>query len=82
MIEKTALVTGAAKRLGRAIALELAGAGWNIALHYSTSREDAENAAAEIRNRGVTCAIFAMVPAPTRRPPLRRSSAQRARARP
>ena len=59
MIEKTALVTGAAKRLGRAIALELAGAGWNIALHYSTSREDAENAAAEIRNRGVTCAIFA-----------------------
>jgi len=53
------LVTGAAKRLGRAIALNLAGAGWNIALHYSTSREDAEQAAAEIRAKGVKCLTFA-----------------------
>jgi NAD(P)-dependent dehydrogenase (short-subunit alcohol dehydrogenase family) len=59
MTEKTALVTGAAKRLGRAIALELAGAGWNIALHYSTSREDAQKAASDIRAKGVECKAFA-----------------------
>ncbi len=58
MTEKTVLVTGAAKRVGRAIALELAGAGWDIALHYSTSRDDAEKAASDIRARGVRCAIF------------------------
>jgi NAD(P)-dependent dehydrogenase (short-subunit alcohol dehydrogenase family) len=59
MTGKIALVTGAAKRVGRAIALELAGAGWDIALHYSTSRDDAEKAASDIRARGVRCAIFA-----------------------
>ena len=36
---KTVLVTGAAKRLGRAIALDLAAAGWNVAIHYHGSRE-------------------------------------------
>ena len=56
---KTVLVTGAAKRLGRAIALELAAAGWNIALHYSTSRDDAEKVASDIRAKGVKCAILA-----------------------
>jgi NAD(P)-dependent dehydrogenase (short-subunit alcohol dehydrogenase family) len=35
------LVTGAAKRLGREIALALAGAGWRVAVHYRSSREDA-----------------------------------------
>jgi len=59
MTGKIVLVTGAAKRLGRAIALELAGAGWDIALHYSTSREDAEKVASDIRAQGVRCAIFA-----------------------
>ncbi len=58
MTGKTALVTGAAKRLGRAIALELAGAGWNIALHYSSSRDDAEQMAGEIRGKGVKCATL------------------------
>ena len=60
MTGKTVLVTGAAKRLGRAIALELAGAGWNIALHYSTSRDDAELVAKEIRAKGVKCATIAV----------------------
>ncbi len=55
---KTVLVTGAAKRLGRAIALDLAAQGWNIALHYSTSRDEAEIVAADIRALGATCAIF------------------------
>jgi NAD(P)-dependent dehydrogenase (short-subunit alcohol dehydrogenase family) len=56
---KTVLVTGAAKRLGRAIALDLAAAGWNVAVHYFGSSSDAESAATEIRARGVQCATFA-----------------------
>ena len=55
---KTVLVTGAAKRLGRAIALDLAGAGWNVAVHYFGSSTDAESVAAEIRTHGVQCASF------------------------
>ena len=35
------LVTGAAKRLGREIALALAGAGWRVAVHYRSSEADA-----------------------------------------
>ena len=50
---KTALVTGAAKRIGRAIATTLARAGYNIAVHYGTSREEAEAAAAELQTFGV-----------------------------
>ena len=46
---KNVLVTGAAKRLGRAIALDLAAAGWNVAIHYNGSAADAEQVAAEIR---------------------------------
>ncbi|WP_312307213.1 SDR family NAD(P)-dependent oxidoreductase, partial [Pulveribacter sp.] len=38
---RTVLVTGAARRLGRAIALHLAGAGWQVAVHYRSSIEDA-----------------------------------------
>ena len=38
---KTALITGAAKRVGKGMALHLAAQGWNIALHYNTSADDA-----------------------------------------
>lgn len=38
---KTALITGAAKRVGRAMALHLASQGWNIAIHYNTSEPEA-----------------------------------------
>ena len=50
---KNVLVTGAAKRLGRVIVLDLAAAGWNIALHYHGSAEEAEQTAAEARSLGV-----------------------------
>ena len=46
---KNVLVTGAAKRLGRAIALDLAAHGWNVAIHYNSSEEDADSAAQAAR---------------------------------
>lgn len=39
---KTALITGAAKRVGKAMAHHLAGQGWNIAIHYNSSEADAK----------------------------------------
>ena len=50
--KKTALITGAARRIGRAIALELAKGGWQVAIHYRHSRTDAEALAAEIKKNG------------------------------
>ena len=47
-----ALVTGAGRRLGRAMALYLAGRGHDVAVHYSSSRDEAEAVAAEIRAMG------------------------------
>jgi NAD(P)-dependent dehydrogenase (short-subunit alcohol dehydrogenase family) len=49
---KTALVTGGAKRLGRAIALALADHGWDVAVHCHSSKDEAEATAAEIREHG------------------------------
>ena len=48
----TALVTGAGKRLGRAMAMYLAGRGHDVAVHYATSADAAESVAAEIRAMG------------------------------
>ncbi|MEP2781938.1 MAG: SDR family oxidoreductase [Pseudoruegeria sp.] len=45
---KTALVTGAAKRLGRSMALYLADRGFDVAIHYAGSKDDAEQLASEI----------------------------------
>lgn len=54
----TALVTGSGKRLGRAMALYLAGRGHDLALHYATSKADAESLAAEIRAMGRKAECF------------------------
>lgn len=48
----TALVTGAARRIGRAIALELARAGWAVVIHYGGSADDAEATAGAVRSIG------------------------------
>ena len=54
----TALVTGAGKRLGRAMALYLAGQGHDVAVHYATSRDEAEAVVAEIRAMGRRAQAF------------------------
>ena len=50
---KVALVTGASRGIGRAIALELGGAGAEVVVGYRTGREEAEAVAAEIGGRAV-----------------------------
>ncbi len=50
---KTVLVTGAAKRVGREIALALARRGANIIVHYNTSAPEARRVVAEIKALGV-----------------------------
>ncbi|MDN5568323.1 MAG: SDR family oxidoreductase [Paracoccus sp. (in: a-proteobacteria)] len=52
------LVTGAAKRLGRAMALYLAGRGHDVAIHYAGSQDAAEQTAADARACGVRAQIF------------------------
>jgi NAD(P)-dependent dehydrogenase (short-subunit alcohol dehydrogenase family) len=47
-----ALVTGAARRIGRTIAIALAADGWHVAVHYGQSPDDAETLAEEIRALG------------------------------
>lgn len=54
---KTVLVTGAAKRLGRAIALDLAAHGWDVAIHYNGSKDDAVSTAAEVKKRGRNASV-------------------------
>ena len=51
--DRVVLVTGAAHRLGRAMALALAGDGAKIALHYGSSSAAAEATAREIEALGV-----------------------------
>jgi len=46
------LITGAARRIGREIALAMAARGWQVALHYGHSRDDAQALAAQIRAGG------------------------------
>jgi NAD(P)-dependent dehydrogenase (short-subunit alcohol dehydrogenase family) len=49
---KAVLVTGAGKRIGRAIALRLGREGWRVAVHYRRSRAEAEQVVQEIIGAG------------------------------
>ncbi|HEY4173525.1 MAG TPA: SDR family NAD(P)-dependent oxidoreductase, partial [Rhodopila sp.] len=52
LIPRVALVTGGARRLGRAIALALAHQGFDIAIHYGGSAEAAEETRRDIEALG------------------------------
>jgi 3-oxoacyl-[acyl-carrier protein] reductase len=56
---KTALVTGASRGIGRAIAVELAGAGASVVVGYRSGREEAEAVASEIGGRAVQADVSA-----------------------
>ena len=49
-MSKTALITGGAKRIGRAISLSLAEQGFDIIIHYSQSEKEAEELVIKLRN--------------------------------
>jgi NAD(P)-dependent dehydrogenase (short-subunit alcohol dehydrogenase family) len=57
-IPRTALITGAARRIGRAIALDLAQHGWTVALHYNRSSEDAQSAQDAIKAKDGRAMLF------------------------
>ncbi|HEX3653880.1 MAG TPA: SDR family oxidoreductase [Rhizomicrobium sp.] len=54
---RNALVTGAAKRLGRAIALDLARHGWNVAIHYNTSEREARVTCEDAQSAGAKAVL-------------------------
>lgn len=55
---RTVLVTGSARRLGRDMALALARAGWQVAVHYRDSQDDAMQTVAECANLSGDSAAF------------------------
>ena len=46
-MNKTILITGAAKRIGRDIALAFSDLGWNIIIHYNSSKKEADELASQ-----------------------------------
>ena len=57
--DRTVLVTGAARRLGRIIALDLAAGGWRVGVHYRASAAEAAGLVAEIERNGGRAAALA-----------------------
>lgn len=55
---KAALVTGGARRIGAEIIKKLAKLGYNIALHYNISNDDAKKIKKEVESVGVKCKLF------------------------
>ncbi len=51
------LVTGAARRIGRQIALDLAEAGWSVALHYNASKAEADEVRRQIAATGADAVL-------------------------
>ncbi|MCB8873851.1 SDR family oxidoreductase [Acidisoma silvae] len=52
-IPRAALITGGAKRLGRAVTEALAASGFSVAIHYNSSGDEAEQLARALRDEGV-----------------------------
>ncbi|BCK75202.1 short chain dehydrogenase [Acetobacter aceti NRIC 0242] len=57
-IPRIAFITGGAQRLGRAMALALAGAGFSVAVHYRSGEDDAHSLKREIEAMGRQCCLL------------------------
>ena len=57
-VRKTALVTGGARGIGKAIVMELADAGYNLIVNYNTSEEEALMLKDSLDNKGVSCLMI------------------------
>lgn len=55
MERKRALVTGSSRGIGRAIALRLGDAGWDVAVHYTQHEEDAQAVVTALGDRAAGC---------------------------
>jgi NAD(P)-dependent dehydrogenase (short-subunit alcohol dehydrogenase family) len=56
--KKCVLVTGAAKRVGQAIAIHFAEQGWEVAVHYGQSKAEADETVAAIQKLGARAMAF------------------------
>ena len=69
MTQGNVLITGAATRIGRAIALALGAMGWGVVVHHNRSKSAADDVVAEIENvgsRALSCAADLADPGQTR----------------
>ena len=58
MTSKAVLITGAAKGIGKAIAIKFANEGYNVCINYNTSEDEAINLKKELINAGLSAEIF------------------------
>lgn len=60
MTQKSVLITGAAKRIGKALAIHMASNGWNVAIHYNNSKDEAVELSNQLRSFNIkTCIVQA-----------------------
>lgn len=55
---KYALITGGSRGIGRAVAIKLAGMGYNILLNYKSNHEEANTTKAAVETAGVACVLL------------------------
>lgn len=58
MTERAVLITGAARRVARALALHFADDGWNIGIHYRSSAGEAEELAKLLSAKGIKSGLY------------------------
>ena len=56
--QQTLLITGSAKRIGKSLVSYFAHQGWNVAIHYRTSKNEAEELAGELSSLDIKLSIF------------------------